>query len=217
MVLLFYKSLTDDPVIAYSWHHSWQVRVVCVCVTCQAIGQCVSMINCDISQCDVPGLQPVRAIVTAPHSHSAFELLLCCSNERMFFSTPNPREVVWVCVCSMVSHNVLRPLSLYAFNTLACNQRSCCFPQPPGDRSRPGRKCESVCLCEYTLPEGRYFPCIYIYSLTWEHRVRSTLKTLSYKAWRPVEKFCICARPNVCVCVHAMTAETGSPPPPALG
>lgn len=86
----------------------------CVCVTCQAIGQCVSMINCDISQCDVPGLQPVRAIVTAPHSHSTFELLLCCSNERMFFSTPNPRELVWVCVCSMVSHNVLLPLSLYS-------------------------------------------------------------------------------------------------------
>lgn len=64
-----------------------------MCVTSQAIGQRV-MINCDSSPCDVPGLQPVRAIVTATHFHSAFELLLCGYNEGMFFSTPNPREVV---------------------------------------------------------------------------------------------------------------------------
>lgn len=59
-----------------------------------AIGQCVSMIHCDMSQCDVPGSQPVRAIVTAPHSHSAFELQLSRSNERMFSSQPDPGEVL---------------------------------------------------------------------------------------------------------------------------
>lgn len=62
----------------------------------------LSMMNCDSSHCDGAGLKPVRGIVTEQRSHFAFELLLCCCNEGIFFSGPNPREVVCACESYML-------------------------------------------------------------------------------------------------------------------
>lgn len=75
-----------------------------MCETCQAIGQCVSVINCDISQRAVPGSQPVGVAAAGPHSLTAFEPPLCpAANEGMFFSAPlSARAHVRVCMRARV-------------------------------------------------------------------------------------------------------------------
>lgn len=153
------------------------------------------MMNCDSSHCDDTGFKPVRAIVTGQRSHFAFELLLCCYNEGIFFSEPNPREVV--CVSHTCCSHCLYVL-------LAHNQRLCCFLQPPGD-SKKQEVCVSVC----ELPLMLNFSHVQS-SLTWNDLNFVSLCLQDWVACQKIVFVNTCMSVRVCMCAWGQQRQVAS-------
>lgn len=172
---------------------------LCAWLCCWAVGQRVSMMNCDSSHCDDTGFKPVRAIVTGQRSHFAFELLLCCYNEGIFFSEPNPREVV--CVCMWVTHAVAIvfmscwPITrgFVVFFSLQVTVRN--------------RKCVCVSVCE--LPLMLNFSHVQS-SLTWNDLNFVSLCLQDWVACQEIVFVNTCMSVRVCMCAWGQQRQVAS-------